>query len=73
MGFSVIGHGVRRHDNGRVGLVDGVGDCGAGDIVVVGSSGEAPVIAGVRSGVRVGRVECHRTDGGTRFSVHTSD
>ena len=59
MGLSIIRHCVRRHHNCCIGLVDGVGDRCSGDIVVVGSSGEAPVIAGVRSGVRVGRVECH--------------
>ena len=34
MGFSVIGHGVRRHDNCRVGLVDRQSTVDVGDVVV---------------------------------------
>ena len=63
MEFAIIGHRVRRHNNSCIGLVDGISDGGTCDVVVVGGSSEAPVIAGVGSGVRVGRVERHRTDG----------
>ena len=73
MHLSVIRHGVRCYHNGGVRLVDGVGDRRAGDAVVVGVSCEAPGIAGVCSGVRMGRIERYCTDGRTRFTVHTSD
>ena len=73
MHLSVIRHSVRCYHNGGVRLVDGVGDCRAGDAVVVGVSCEAPGIAGVRSGVRMARVERYRTDSCTRFTIHTGD
>ena len=52
---AVVGHGVGRDRTRRVGLVDGVGDRRAGDVVVVGGAGEAPRIAGVRPGIGVRR------------------
>ena len=73
MSFSVIGHCVRRHHNCCIGLVDGIGDRCSGDVVVVGGPREAPVIAGVRSGVRMGRIERDRTDSGSCFTVHAGD
>jgi hypothetical protein len=48
----VIGYAVRRdHDRG-VGLVDGVGDGGVADVVVVpGAVGERPVVGCVGAGI----------------------
>ena len=51
-----------------------VGDRRAGDVVVVGSAGEAPRIAGVGAGVGVRRVgHVDRADRGPRLAVHTGD
>ncbi len=42
---AVVGHGVGRDHDRRVGLGDGVGDRRRGDVVVVGRAGEAPGVA----------------------------
>ena len=63
-----------RPGDGLVGLVDGIGNRGRSDVVVVGGAGEEPVVTRIRAGVGVRRVaQVDRTDGDTCFAVDTSD
>ena len=55
--IAVIRHAVRRDRKRRVRLVDGIVDRRGCDVVVVGSAGEAPGVAGVRAGVGVRRAQ----------------
>src|SRR4029077_37482 len=72
--LAVVSDGIRGDHHRCVGLVDGVGDGSAGDVVVVGGAGETPGIAAVRSrgGVR-GVAHIHRADRGTALAAHAGD
>src|SRR6185436_11247379 len=72
--LTVVADRVRRDHHGGVGLADGVGDGGGGDVVLVSRAGETPTVRVVSAGVGVrGVAHVHCTDGDSGFTVHAGD
>ena len=68
------GAGVGRDHNGRIRFPDAIGDRSGRDVLVVGTTREGPVIAGIRAGVGVGRmVHTNRADNVATLTVHACD